>query len=667
MARVLIVDDEQEIQEVLTELLTGWGHDSDRASSGREGLERFERDGADLVLADLRLPEMDGLQLIQEIRARDKHAVIVVITGHPSIESAVQAIRCGAYDYVTKPFNVPALEITLNRALERVTLGREARSGAPLLDDELRAFMDRVVGSPERMELLVYFHQNPHAFDGATGLAQWVNRPIAPVKTALHGLTAAGILKQQGSGHSAVYAYRPRDEMKPLIDRFIAAWTVARPAIQEEVTRLESERQRTEERLRSLEARAASLDQERLELSILYALGRVFSGAPPHEALPLALSALAQELQVPALALVSLHPGEARVEQCHGWPHSGWDLQGLYRDLTEGTLCRAVQHNEVIVVAQEGCSGLRGLNSWGSITAVPLRVKQLAVGSLLLGGSIGRSIPEASRQSLLVALGDQLATAMENARLMQESLSRQRFEAELALAHDLQQRLLPPMPPPLGSFTFGAMSRPALHVGGDFYHFHRLDARRLAFGIGDVAGKGVPAALLMASMVQQLTFQATPTSTPEEILAALNLLLEPEGEHGLFVTCFYGFLESETGTVIYANGGHHPAMHWTKDGAIEEHDADGAPLGGFPGVTYEQKGCRLDPGDLLLLYTDGVVEARREDGEVFGSERLKAVLARHHHRRADELAALLIDEVVQFTAGAPAHDDMTCLVVKRET
>jgi sigma-B regulation protein RsbU (phosphoserine phosphatase) len=254
---------------------------------------------------------------------------------------------------------------------------------------------------------------------------------------------------------------------------------------------------------------------------------------------------------------------------------------------------------------------------------------------------------------------------MENARLMEESVARQRFEAELKLAHDLQQRILPPLPPPFGTFTFGAVSRPALHVGGDFYHFHRLDSKRLSFGIGDVAGKGVPAALLMASMVQQLSFQDSLDPEPGTVLSALNLLLEEEGGHGLFVTCFYAILDVETGIVNYANGGQHPAMHWRKIGTLDEHDADGAPLGGFPGVTYEEKSCRLDPGDLLVLYTDGVVEARREDREVFGGARLAELLKRHSDRQASELAKLLIDEVVRFTEGAPAHDDMTCLIIKR--
>src|SRR3990172_994035 len=667
MARVLVVDDEEEIQRLLAELLTSCGHKTELASSGREALEKFAQGNVDLVVTDLRLPEMDGLQLIQEVKAREKNAAIVVITGYPSIETAVQAIRFGAYDYIPKPLNLSALEATLNRALERVQPRRDASSeGAPLLDEELRAFLDRVVGSPERMELLVFFDQNPHAFDTTHSIAQWVNRPVEAVKAALEGLTVAGILKQQGKGDGAVYAYSPRPELVPMIDRFVEAWRSARPALQEEAAKLHIERQRKEERLRGRGRRAESLDQERLELSILYALGRVFSGAPPHEALPLALSALAQELQVPALALVSARGGEAKVEQCHGWPLSGWGLGGLRSDLLEGALSRPVQHGEVVVVAPEGCLGLRSLPSWGRVTAVPLRVKHQSVGVLLLGGQIGRALPEASRHSLLIALGDQLATAMENARLMQEILHQQRFEAELRLAHDLQQRLLPPLPPPFGSFTFGAVSRPALEVGGDFYHFHRLDAGRLAFGIGDVAGKGVPAALLMASMVQQLAFQGAHSADPGTLLSALNLLLEPEGAHGLFVTCFYGILEGDTGLITYANGGQHPALHWTRRGTVDEHDADGAPLGGVPGGSYEQQSWQLHPGDLLLLYTDGIVEARRGDGEVFGSSRVEALLARHHQLRAEAFAKLLIDEVVSFTAGAPAPAHPTSLILRRE-
>ncbi len=199
-------------------------------------------------------------------------------------------------------------------------------------------------------------------------------------------------------------------------------------------------------------------------------------------------------------------------------------------------------------------------------------------------------------------------------------------------------------------------------MGGDFYDFLYFDDGRLGIVIGDVTDKGVPAALVMATTRTLLRAAAERLASPGQVLQRVNDLLHPDIPPRMFVTCLLAVLDPENGRIIYANAGHDVPYHHTS-GEVEELRATGMPLGLMPGMTYEEKETRLSPGDSVLFYSDGLVEAHAPDREMFGFPRLKEMV--DDHPGGEDLVSYLLDELVSFTgADWEQEDDVTLVVLQ---
>jgi len=244
------------------------------------------------------------------------------------------------------------------------------------------------------------------------------------------------------------------------------------------------------------------------------------------------------------------------------------------------------------------------------------------------------------------------------------SLMRQNIEQELLVARRIQQASLPKEVPTLEGWQFSPFYQPAREVGGDFYDFHLLSEGRLGLVVGDATGKGVPAALVMASTRSMLRAVAQASESPGEVLRRANDLLATDIPTNMFVTCFYAILEPESGHLIYANAGHDlPYLH-RRSGDAEELRARGMPLGLMPGMSYEEKEIVLDAGEAALFYSDGLVEAHDPKGEMFGFPRLRALIAERGEERS--LGDLLMEELYSFTGeGWEQEDDITLLTLER--
>ena len=251
-------------------------------------------------------------------------------------------------------------------------------------------------------------------------------------------------------------------------------------------------------------------------------------------------------------------------------------------------------------------------------------------------------------------------------RMEQERIERERFEQELLVARRIQQASLPREVPILEGWEISPLYRPAREVGGDFYDFHLLSEGRLGLVVGDATGKGVPAALVMATTcgMLQLAAQSLDSSSPSEVLARANETLLSRIPANMFVTCFYAILDPESGRLSYANAGHDlPYLHRTS-GEAEELRARGMPLGLMPGMGYEEKESTLQAGEAALFYTDGIVEAHNPKGEMFGFPRLQALVAEHGKERS--LGETLLEELYSFTGeGWEQEDDITLLTLRR--
>ena len=239
---------------------------------------------------------------------------------------------------------------------------------------------------------------------------------------------------------------------------------------------------------------------------------------------------------------------------------------------------------------------------------------------------------------------------------------------DMDIAASIQQKILPQNFPPFPNrkeFDIYAEMHTAKEVGGDLYDFFLLDDENVGFVIGDVSGKGVPASIYMAVSRTMLKAIASQIHDPAECLQTVNTMLIPESHITTFVTVFYGILNTKTGIINYCNGGHNLPYIVTHDGVIKQvENTNGLLLGKIDGIEYETKQIQMEPGDKILLYTDGVPEAMNEAGEMYEEERLEKYLAKHYDFAQKKLLRGVIVDVLKFINKAQQSDDITLLVLE---
>jgi predicted ester cyclase len=258
-----------------------------------------------------------------------------------------------------------------------------------------------------------------------------------------------------------------------------------------------------------------------------------------------------------------------------------------------------------------------------------------------------------------------LSELLRRRRLEQEIRERERIEQELEVARRIQDASLPKEVPELEGWEIAPFYQPAREVGGDFYDFHLLSEGRLGVVVGDATGKGVPAALVMASTRSMLRALARASDySPGEVLEQVNDLLVTDIPPNMFVTCFYCILDPKSASLTYANAGHDLPYLW-HGGEAEELRARGMPLGLMPAMRYEEKEVVLDVGESALFYSDGLVEAHDPKGEMFGFPRLRALVAEHAAEERS-LGNFLLKELYTFVGeGWEQEDDITLLTLRR--
>jgi sigma-B regulation protein RsbU (phosphoserine phosphatase) len=302
-----------------------------------------------------------------------------------------------------------------------------------------------------------------------------------------------------------------------------------------------------------------------------------------------------------------------------------------------------------------------------SILAAPLKVKDKTIG---VAEVINRQDGEAFNEDdleLFSTFCRQVAMAVENARIHHLELDRQRIEQQLEAAKSIQQSFMPDDYPssPDQRFQVAAKSLEASSVGGDFFDFIEFGKNQIGFTVGDVSGKGIPAALFMARMVSDYRLYTQIYREPAHLLNVLNNLLFDRTHRGMFVTTVYGILNSTDGEFTYSNAGHYPIIRFNpENGDVELLDGDlGIPLGITPDYQYQQKSTQLKEGDSLILITDGVIEAKNQNDEIYGKQRLLEAIPKSK-KSAQEILDLLLENIQSFSKGAMQHDDLTIVVIQ---
>jgi len=266
---------------------------------------------------------------------------------------------------------------------------------------------------------------------------------------------------------------------------------------------------------------------------------------------------------------------------------------------------------------------------------------------------------------LLTLLGNLAAVKIENARLYELSLKKAQLDRELALAVQIQKHFLPRSDPDFAPYEINGSARACRQVGGDYFDYIAVDKDRLAVIIADVSGVGVSASLLMASLRGGLHERFPGAIDVGELASRLNDFVYASSDSHLFISFFLAILDRSKDEVRYVNAGHNPPLVVGRKGPARSLETTGLCLGMFPGQPYGEGRIVLAPGDILCLYTDGIVEGRKESGEEYGEERLADKVRELRARPAREILDRIFEDVFAFSGCAEAGDDMTLVVVKR--
>src|SRR6266536_1192617 len=265
---------------------------------------------------------------------------------------------------------------------------------------------------------------------------------------------------------------------------------------------------------------------------------------------------------------------------------------------------------------------------------------------------------------VLMLLSSQVAIIIEKVMLHEQLIEKQRLETQLEVARQVQLQLLPPRDPQLEGFEISAYNFPTEEVSGDYYDWVRIYDDQIGVVIADVSGKGVPAALLMAFLRASLRAATHIGYAPHISMSKVNYLLWESIERNQFVTAFYGILDATNRTLAYANAGHNPPLLIAADGSPRFDERGGVPLGMFRDTRYYEHYLTIAPGELLVLYTDGVTEATNPAGEEYGLTRMIEAVKRDKNLTARELIDSIHQDVVNWTDGAGATDDVTFFIIK---
>ncbi|MCK4559064.1 MAG: SpoIIE family protein phosphatase [Calditrichia bacterium] len=296
---------------------------------------------------------------------------------------------------------------------------------------------------------------------------------------------------------------------------------------------------------------------------------------------------------------------------------------------------------------------------------VPMQIQNETQGYIFLGDKITKQPYIESDLEFLQTLGNVAIISLENARLFIETLEKQKLEEEMALAWNIQARLLPKTMPDLSNILIHGVNIPSKQVGGDYFDIINIDSNCLGITIADVSGKGMGAALLMSNLQASLQSLVKENYSLDKLVGRINNVIYQNTDPEKYITFFYGQLDKKTLTFDYVNAGHNPPYLLHKDGTMDELITGGIILGMMPDMPYEIGACQLKKGDMLMLYTDGVTETMTLEDEEYEETRLINFLKRTGlSKKPEEINNDLILELEQFASGAPQNDDITILTLQ---
>ncbi len=300
-----------------------------------------------------------------------------------------------------------------------------------------------------------------------------------------------------------------------------------------------------------------------------------------------------------------------------------------------------------------------------SVMCVPLWNNRAVIGLIYVDNRHRAALFTADNLRLLTYLANVAAVKIENARLFEQVVAAERMEQELQKAREIQEHLLPAQGPPIPGYQVYGHSAPCQAVGGDYFDYVELPNGCYGIGLGDVAGKGLPAALLMASFQAGLHALCEMGLPPGETIARLNRLLSRRIPQNRFVTFFFGVLDPKRHTLTYVNAGQNPPCRVRTGSEVERLTATGLPLGLLAGASFQTRTLEILPGDVVICFSDGATEGRSATDEEFGEARLIDIVGRDPSATPESIVDRAATAVEEHCAASPRQDDITLVVLKR--
>jgi sigma-B regulation protein RsbU (phosphoserine phosphatase) len=390
--------------------------------------------------------------------------------------------------------------------------------------------------------------------------------------------------------------------------------------------------------------------------------GRELSSRRPlHELFPLILNLSLEAVGAERGAVMILEQGRLVARAVKG---EGLEMSTTVRDkvLTEKTSVLVGDVDESEAFRNQQSIALQQVRS---MMAVPLQAEERVIGLIYVDSrSFVRSF-DANDLNLLTVLGNVAAIRIEHERLSEIEHAERLMERDLEQAAIIQRGLLPEAPPRLPAVSLAGHNASCRTVGGDYYDFLPYADGRVGLVLGDVSGKGIPAAILMASLQARVHLLAEEPANLAQMMGRLNRILAGHCPSNRFVSLFFCILDPASGAIDYCNAGHNPPLLLRRSGQVERLTGSGPVLGILPDVPFTQRSAMMDPGDLLLLFSDGVTEAVNPSTEEFGEERLVRELIASGDADPRDVIDRILLALGAWAAGAPPADDVTLLAARR--
>jgi phosphoserine phosphatase RsbU/P len=406
----------------------------------------------------------------------------------------------------------------------------------------------------------------------------------------------------------------------------------------------------------------ATLSTGRVVRSLIRAGQELAGHQPLPELFPAILNLSLSAVEAKRGVILTLENGDLVVRASQG---EGFSISTAVRDRVIREKCSLVISDAQLDDALREQKSIV-MHRVRSMMAVPLQTGDRVIGLIYVDN--GAFIRPFSREDLdlLTVMANVAAIRIEHARLATIEQAEKLMELELAQASEIQQSLLPAEAPALEGYELAGYNLPCRTVGGDYYDFLPYKDGRVGLVVGDVSGKGLPAAVMMAGLQARVQMLIETNPDPASAVTILNRNLAERCPLGKFITFFYGLLDPASGTLLYSNAGHNHPVLLRANGTVEQLSGHGMVMGIFPVVKYELREAKLEPGDLLALYSDGVTEAYNAGGQEFGEDGLAKFLSEHKSEPCPALIDALAQRVRAWTNNVSFTDDFTVLLVRRQ-